>query len=263
MKRLLLFTSLLLALLCLFSCDIKESEDLGTGTASSTEQTDSSTADTNQTDNSTTDTDQTDNTQGSTPEGKIIDSFGEYLDYHGFDESINYTEFEKWLESISYNGKSMMDIYGHADGEMGGETFGGNDIGYFSVAGWKYDTYQSVSWDFSTRGMQEGLTLPFGISFSHNLTDVLNILGVNAISTLPTKGSPITIWQDEVGTLTLSAVESSTGAQLRLHYNESYSVTLENGAERRFSRSVGFTFDAETQNMIKFDIYLYNKYPIG
>ena len=253
MKKLLIFTSLLLLLSCLFSCDIKESEDLGTGTASSTEQTDSSTADTNQ----------TDNTQGSTPEGPIINSFGEYLDYCGFDESISYTKFEKWLESISYDGKSMMDIYGHADGEMGGETFGGNDIGYFSVAGWQYDTYQSVSWDFSTRGMQEGLTMPFGISFSHNLTDVLNILGANAISTLPTKDSPITIWQNEVGVLTLSAVESSTGAQLRLNYSESCSVTLENGSEGGFRRSVGFTFDAETQNMIEFDIYLYKKYPIG
>ena len=273
MKKLLLFTSLLLALLCLFSCDIKKTEKDTDLSASDTNQTDNSTTDTNQTDNSmantdqtdssTAGTDQTDTTQSSAPEGLIIDSFEEYLDYCGFDESINYTEFEKWIESISYGGKSMLDMHGIADGEYCSETFGGNDIGYFSVAGRQYDTHQSVSWDFSTRGMQEGLTMPFGISFSHNLTDVLNILGANAISTLPTKDNPITIWQNEVGVLTLSAVESSTVAQLSLNYSESYLFTFNNGTECSLTRRVGFLFDAETQNMVEFDIYLYEEYPIG
>ena len=190
-----------------------------------------------------------------------IDGFHEYLEYMNFDDTMSEAEFNSFLEQFSYNGESIIGNYCHADGDRYSEYYGGISGVGFSLKGQDFDDYTEYTKRFSTSLPLTGLVLPYGLTFDSTLDETLQRTNLMDGFELPDIGETVSN-VGEPESISISKIETSSGAQFLLEYDEVYEVQciIPNKIDTVW-RYVRLYFDADTQILSKLELCMVEHHP--
>jgi hypothetical protein len=188
------------------------------------------------------------------PSGTL--SFPEFLNKENFVHGISQADFEKQMETYSYNGEPITEIIVgcHEDDQYGGgysasgERFGfenryrANDSEGYS------DYYNS----FYTKVALDGLSMPYGIKFTDTLNDVINKIGINIYpdEQFEDKEHCISIPYGEKSSISLYSVlvaDDGNEYDYVIEYTETYDITYKTGSSAKVTRTVSLWFSGSYQ----------------